>query len=84
MHDGLSAVYVYLGDCSINFGKVGSLTIMEYFGILLSFVKYHPAFCALLSSIVESVMERSKLRVVLAILGDGGISVEPRGEKGVN
>ena len=57
-------MYVYLGDCSINFGKVGSLTIMEYFGILLSFVKYHPAFCALLSSIVESVVEQSKLRVV--------------------
>ena len=77
-------MYVYLGDCSINFGKVGSLIIMEYFGILLIFVKYHRAFCALLSSIVESMMERSKLRVVLAILGDGGISVEPRGEKGVN
>ena len=73
-------MYVYLGDCSINFGKVGSLIIMEYFGILLSFVEYHRAFCALLSSIVESMMKQSKLRVVLAILGDGGISVEPRGE----
>ena len=57
-----------------------SWSTLEYFGILLSFVKYHRAFCALLSSIVESMMEQSKLRVVLAILGDGGISVEPRGE----